>query len=172
MRPKRICLICECEADLGAGLRLLAAELAQAGVIYEKIAQVDRPIEFVVGEKSAGFLRPGDALIALWDGSGSCGFLATWGVGAGAAGAGCPVYAICPGASDAARLADACAEGDLQYRGALLVPNLRKAAILTRSPRMGFARRQVSEAADRLLYAARMGKVFQTQTARFRTLRG
>lgn len=172
MRPQRICLICECEAGLDAGLGLLAAELAQAGVIYEKIAQVDRPIEFVVAEKGAAGLRPGDALVALWDGGGSCGFLATWGAGAGAAGAGCPVYAICPGAGNAARLADACAEGGLQYCGALLVPNLRKAAVLTRSPRMGFARRQVSEAADRLLYAARTGEVFQTQTARFRTLRG
>ena len=170
MRPKRICLICECEADLDAGLRLLAAELAQAGVIYEKVAQVDRPIEFVVAEKGTADLQPGDALITLWDGSGSCGFLATW--GAGAAGAGCPVYAICPGAGNAARLADACAEGGLQYCGALLVPNLHKAAVLTRSPRMGFARRQVNEAADRLLYAARTGEVFQTQTARFRTLRG
>ena len=170
MRPQRICLICECEADLDAGLRLLAAELAQAGVIYEKVAQVDRPIEFVVAEKGTADLQPGDALITLWDGGGSCGFLATW--GAGAAGAGCPVYAICPGAGNAARLADACAEGGLQYCGALLVPNLHKAAVLTRSPRMGFARRQVNEAADRLLYAARTGEVFQTQTARFRTLRG
>ncbi len=165
MRPKQICLICECEAGLAASLGLLAAELAQAGVVYEKIAQVDRPIEFVVAEKGATTLRPGDALVALWDGSGICGFLAVCAPG-------CPVYAICPTAANAARLGDACTEKGLQYCGALLVPNLGKAAVLTRSPRMGFARRQVSEAADRLLYAARMGEAFQTQTAQFRTLRG
>ena len=170
MRPQKIYLTYECQAELASGLELLAAELAQAGVVYEKIAQVDRPIEFVVAEKGAAGLQPGDALIAFWDGSGSCGFLATWGSGA----ADCPVYAICPGAGGAARLAGACAcaEGGLQYRGGLLVPNLGKAAVLVHSPRMGFARRQVSEASDRLLYAARMGEVFQTQTTRFRTLRG
>ena len=166
MRPQRIHLICECRAGLAAGLGLLAAELAQAGVVYEKIAQVDTPIEFVVDEKGPVAPEPGDALLALWDGSRDIdGLLAGW------TGTGCPAYVICPASADAARLADACTEKGLQYCGALLVPNLGKAPALTRSPRMGFARHQVSEAADRLLYAARMGEAFEPQTARFRTLR-
>ncbi len=165
MRPQKIYLTYECQAELSPGLALLATELAQAGAVYEKIAQVDRPIKFVVAEKGTAGLRPSDALIALWDGSEDGGLLA------GCA-AGCPVYAICPTAADAARLGDACAQKNLQYHGALLVPNLGKSAILAHSPRMGFARRKVSEAADRLLYAARMGEVFEIQTARYRTLRG
>lgn len=166
MRPQRIHLIYECRAELAAGLGLLAAELAQAGVVYEKIAQVDTPVEFIVAEKGPVAPGAGNALLALWDGSGDIdGLLARW------AGTSCPVYAICPAVANATRLADACAEKGLRYRGALLVPNLERASALTRSPRMGFARRQVSEAADRLLYAARMGEAFETQTARFRTLR-
>ncbi len=166
MRPKRICLVCKCEPALREGLGLMAAELACAGELYEKIAQVDEPIEFVVAEKSTT-LREGDAAVVLWDGAGGDG-----GGGAVAdAPAGTHVYAVCPSGLAAGCVADACAARNLAFYGALLVPNLGKAAVLAHSPRMGFARRQVNEAADRLLYAARIGAPFEDETARFRTLR-
>lgn len=164
MRPKRICPIYECEPSLREGLGLMAAELARAGELYEKIAQVDDPIEFVVAEKGAA-LREGDAAIVLWDGCEAGAELA-----AGFA-PGTHVYAVCPSAKAAGRVADACSEDGAAFYGALLVPNLAKADALTHSPRMGFARRQVNEAADRLLYAARVGAPFESETARFRTLR-
>ena len=164
MRPKRISLICECEPSLREGLGLMASELARAGELYEKIARVDNPIEFVVAEKGAT-LRNGETAIVLWDGQGDGAELAT-----GFAPS-THVYAVCPSAEAAGRVADACSKGGAAFYGALLVPNLGKAAVLTRSPRMGFARRQVNEAADRLLYAARIGAPFDGETARFRTLR-
>ncbi len=163
MRPQRINAIYQCEPDLREGLGLLATELAQAGVVYEKIAQVDKPIEFTVGEKTRPTAQ--DASILLWDGSGNVDELLA------ACAAGCRVYVICPDSEAAGRLAQACAEKDLAFCGALLVPNLGKAAVLTHAPRMGFARRQVSEACDRLLYAARTGECFPGETARFRTWR-
>ncbi len=155
-------MIYRCEPCLREGLGLLARELAQAGVIYEKIAQVDRVIEFAVGEKGT---TAKDALILLWDGSGDVDELLA------ACRAGCRAYGICPGGEVADRLEQACAEKNLTFSGALLVCNLEKAAALTHAPRMGFARRQVSEACDRLLYAARMGEDFVAETARFRTWR-
>ncbi len=155
-------MIYRCEPCLREGLGLLARELAQAGVIYEKIAQVDKPIEFTVGEKGT---TAKDALILLWDGSGDVDELLA------ACQAGCRVYGICPGGEAADRLEQACAEKNLTFSGALLVCNLEKAAALTHAPRMGFARRQVSEACDRLLYAARTGECFPDETARFRTWR-
>ncbi len=166
MRPKRICLVCKCEPALREDLGLMAAELACAGELYEKIAQVDEAIEFVVAEKGTA-LRDGDAAVVLWDGV--CGESVDGGVSS--APAGTHVYAVCPDAQAAGRVADACTAHNLAFYGALLVPNLGKAAVLAHSPRMGFARRKVNEAADRLLYAARIGAPFEDETARFRTLR-
>ncbi len=113
--------------------------------------------------------RPGDALIVLWDGREKLDFLARWGQG-DAASLTC-AYVVCPGTAEAARFEIACREQGLSPSGALLVPNLGVAGRLTASPRMGFARRPVSEACDRLLYAARMGEAAGTQKARFRTWR-
>lgn len=180
MRPGRILIISAGGAAArggtaaeAAGYAFLAGELAQAGVVYEKIAQVEVPIEFV--DAAAGELggacapRPGDALIVLWNGSEKLDFLGGWGRG-GAAILTC-AYVVCPGAAEAARFESACRERDLAPSGALLVSNLGVAGRLTASPRMGFVRRPVSEACDRLLYAARMGEPANTQTARFRTLK-
>ncbi len=174
MRPGRILIISAGGAGAGAaaGYAFLAGELAQAGVVYEKVAQVEVPIEFVAaaaGELGGVDPRPGDALIVLWDGRKKLDFLARWGRG-GAASLTC-AYVICPGAAEAARFDASCRELGLSPSGALLVPNLGVAGRLAASPRMGFARRPVSEACDRLLYAARMGEAVGTQETRFRTLK-
>lgn len=170
MRPGRILII---SADgAGADYAFLVGELAQAGVVYEKVAQVEVPIEFVAvaaGELGGVDPQPGDALLVLWDGGEKLDFLARWGRG-GAASLTC-AYVVCPGTAEAARFDASCRELGLSPSGALLVPNLGVAGRLTASPRMGFARRPVSEAADWLLYAARMGEVAGTQEARFRTLK-
>lgn len=177
MRPGRILIIsaggagAEAAGSPATGYAFLAGELAQAGVVYEKIAQVEVPIEFVAaaaGELGDVNPRPGDAFIVLWDGRENLGFLGRWGQSAGSLTC---AYVICPGAAEPARFDAACRELGLSPSGALLVPNLGVAGRLTASPRMGFVRRPVSEACDSLLYAARMGEAAGTQEARFRTFK-
>lgn len=182
-RPSRVGLLNLAEGDGARAVRFILDDLAEAGAFYELHSGVTSPVEFALGEadeRDASVLGEAGGCDASVPGdASSCdafvlGFylhdadeFAPIGQAADSVYRNLPrgamVYGLCCSESFAAdpapraleQLEAACAESGLVWCGGMAV---RCAGVLPRlqgKPRMGMARRKVSEATDELLLAIR-----------------
>lgn len=155
-RPSRVGLAsCPCGRNAAQVIDLVLDDMAEAGAVYERQGATENPVEFVRGT-TAGC----DAVALGMDGTD-----ARFGDRLGELEAGCAVYAVCACAGCAAEealgclgaLEEACEQHGLLWRGGLAIEDAQAVAPFEHSPRLGFWRRPVSGAVDRLLLAVRCG---------------
>lgn len=165
-RPARVGLV-RCAAGEGEAARaieLLLDDAAEAGAVYERRADAERPVEFArgaAGGGETGFDGTGfDAVILGLDGTD-----ARFGDVLDSLSAGTSVYAVCVCVGCPAEealgclhaLEEACDQRGLAWAGGVAVGHAQVVSAFERSPRLGFWRRPVSEALDLMLLAVRCG---------------
>lgn len=155
---RRVALVAAGDAPAAEAL---LADIAQALPVYARLAGVTGPdvVHTTPGRGDAGC---DTVLLAL--GAGEPPRL-------GGLAAGTRVYALLylggrgPESAEAALggVQAACFEAGLSWRGGLVVSEAEHLARLMRTPRMGWARRRVSEATDRLIMALLSGRPLPPQ---------
>ena len=182
-RPSRVGLLNLAEGDGAQAVQLVLDDLAEAGAFYELHSGVARPVEFVSGEAGGcdafepcaangcdafvlGFYldKAGESAFAGQEVVDTLRVLPQDAV----------VYGLCCSAPFAAPAAfhglgqveAACVESDHTWCGGMVVRCAGALPRLKNKPRMGMARRKVSEAADELLLAIRCGSRAGTVVSR------
>lgn len=182
-RPSRVGLLNLAEGDGAQAVQLVLDDLAEAGAFYELHSGVARPVEFVSGEAGGcdafepcaangcdafvlGFYldKAGESAFAGQEVVDTLRVLPQDAV----------VYGLCcsaPFAAPAAlhglgQLEAACVESGHAWCGGMVVRCAGSLPRLKNKPRMGMARRKVSEAADELLLAIRCGSRAGTVVSR------
>lgn len=166
--------ICVASADvttpeLAAALEHLTSDLAEALPVYARIAGTEAPT-LARSRAGADVARAGTVLLALALENGAPpleGPPASW------APAGARVYALVTTAGDPqlaaaalAELRELCELRGQAWMGGLAVGDAATVARFSRGPRMGWARRRVSEALDQLAWALLAGAPCDEQLVR------
>ena len=182
-RPSRVGLLNLAGGDEARAVQLVLDDLAGAGAFYELHSGVARPVEFALGETGdcdASEPREANGCDAFvlgfyLDDAGEFAFAGQEVVDALR---GLPqdavIYGLCcsaPFAAPAAlhglgQLEAACVESGHAWCGGMVVRCAGALPRLKNKPRMGMARRKVSEAADELLLAIRCGSHAGTVVSR------
>lgn len=152
-RPARVGLV-NLASGRGRGVvRLLLDDLAEAGAVYERLSGVDEPVEFGAEEPAdtyvLGFYAEDEVVATLPQLE-----------------LGTQVYVVvCCESCDAdeawgavSSLENQCSEAGLLWCGGMVVPGAANLPRVWGKPRMGWARRRVSEVTDELLLAIRCGE--------------
>ena len=172
-RPARVGALAlgACDGAASEAVRLLLGDLAEAGAVYERLAGLATPVEFEMlgGAAEAGACEA--LVLGVCAGeeleSALAGLLPNVAEGS-------QVYAVvaCESrepeeALPALRTLEKwCSEQGLIWQGALVVADAARLPLVWGKPRMGRARRPVSETMDELLLAIRCGAEVGVGTAK------
>ncbi len=172
-RPARVgaLVLGACNGAAGEAASLLLGDLVEAGAVYERLAGLATPVEFEVlgGATEAGACEA--LVLGVCAGEGLAEPLAELlpNVAEGS-----QVYAVVAcesrepeGALPAlSALEEWCSEQGFIWQGALVVADAARLPLVWGKPRMGRARRPVSETMDELILAIRCGAEVGVGTAR------